>query len=207
LGSLPGRESAKNLIHIDAMGTSRLEAFSDGVIAVIITIMVLELKVPRDSTLASLRSMAPQFLSYVLSYLVVAIMWVNHHHILHAARRADARLLWSNNLLLFWMSLVPLVTAFMGNNHRDPRVVALYGVVMSLCSAAFALLRTVIAQHHTDNPELFEYHRRMRFKNLYSLFLYAVSVPLAFVDVRISFCIFAFVPLSYFLPERALAVA
>jgi uncharacterized membrane protein len=189
------------------MGTSRLEAFSDGVIAVIITIMVLELKVPRDSTLASLRSMAPQFLSYVLSYLVVAIMWVNHHHILHAARRADARLLWSNNLLLFWMSLVPLVTAFMGNNHRDPRVVALYGVVMSLCSAAFALLRTVIAQHHTDNPELFEYHRRMRFKNLYSLFLYAVSVPLAFVDVRISFCIFAFVPLSYFLPERALAVA
>jgi uncharacterized membrane protein len=189
------------------MGTNRLEAFSDGVIAVIITIMVLELKIPRDATLVSLRSLAPQFLSYILSYLVVAIMWVNHHHILHAARRADARLLWSNNFLLFWMSLVPFVTAFMGNNNRDPRAVALYGVVMSLCSVSFALLRTAIAEHHRDNPDLFRYHRRMRFKNVYSLFLYMASAPLAYVDVRISFFIFAFVALSYFLPERALAVA
>src|ERR1700684_1540143 len=116
LGPLPRRESTKNLIHIicttgDRMGTNRLEAFSDGVIAVIITIMVLELKVPRDTTLASLRVVAPQFFSYVLSFLLVAIMWVNHHHFLNAARRADGRLLWTNNLLLFWMSLVPFVTA------------------------------------------------------------------------------------------------
>ena len=107
------------------MGTGRIEAFSDGVIAVIITIMVLELKVPRDTTLTSLFTVLPQFLAYVLSFIVVAIMWVNHHHLLHAARRADARLLWSNNNLLFWMSLVPFVTAYMGNNHRDPRAVAL----------------------------------------------------------------------------------
>jgi uncharacterized membrane protein len=92
---------------MDGIGTNRLEAFSDGVIAVIITIMVLELKVPRDTTLVSLRGVLPQFLSYLLSFLVVAIMWVNHHHMLHSARRADARLLWSNNILLFWMSLVP----------------------------------------------------------------------------------------------------
>jgi uncharacterized membrane protein len=109
------------------MGTNRLEAFSDGVIAVIITIMVLQLKVPRDTTLSSLRSLAPQFLSYLLSFLVVAIMWVNHHHLLHSTRHPDARLLWSNNVLLFWMSLVPFVTAYMGNNPRDPRAVALYG--------------------------------------------------------------------------------
>jgi uncharacterized membrane protein len=187
------------------MGTNRLEAFSDGVIAVIITIMVLELKVPRDTTLTSLRSLVPQFLSYLLSFLVVAIMWVNHHHLLHVARRADARLLWSNNTLLFWMSLVPFVTAYMGNSPRDPRAVALYGVVLTLCSLSFALLRSAIVQHHHDNPELVRYHRRVQFKNLQSMFLYMASVPLAFVDVRIAFFIFAFVALSYFLPERKLA--
>src|SRR5271166_3501798 len=112
------------------MGTNRIEAFSDGVIAVIITIMVLEMKVPRDTTLTSLLGIAPQFLAYLLSFLVVAIMWVNHHHLLHAARRADARLLWSNNNLLFWMSLIPFVTAYMGDHFRDPRAVALYGVVL-----------------------------------------------------------------------------
>ena len=136
------------------MGTNRLEAFSDGVIAVIITIMVLELKVPRDTTLTSLRSLMPQFLSYLLSFMVVAIMWVNHHHMMHSARRADARLLWSNNTLLFWMSLVPFVTAYMGNNHRDPRAVALYGIVLTLCSVSFLLLRMAIIQHHLDNHEM-----------------------------------------------------
>ena len=187
------------------MGTNRLEAFSDGVIAVIITIMVLELKVPSDTTLTSLRSLAPQFLSYLLSFLVVAIMWVNHHHLLHSARRVDALLLWSNNTLLFWMSLVPFVTAYMGNNHRDPRAVALYGVVLLLCSASFQLLRSAIVQHHRGDPDLARYHRRIQFRSLYSLFLYIASVPLAFVDVRIAFFIFVFVALSYFLPEGKLA--
>jgi len=190
---------------MNGMGTNRLEAFSDGVIAVIITIMVLELKVPRDTTLVSLRGILPQFLSYLLSFLVVAIMWVNHHHMLHSARRADARLLWSNNTLLFWMSLVPFVTAYMGDHFRDPRAVALYGVVLSLCSVSFAVLRSAIVQHHRDNPDMVRYHRRVQSKNLYSMLLYMASVPLAFVDVRISFFIFVFVTLSYFLPERKLA--
>src|SRR5260370_25210803 len=103
---------------MDGISTNRLEAFSDGVIAVIITIMVLELKVPRDTTLTSLVSVLPQFLSYLLSFLVVAIMWVNHHHLLHAARHADARLLWTHNNLLFWMSLFPFVTPYIDNNYR-----------------------------------------------------------------------------------------
>jgi uncharacterized membrane protein len=190
---------------MNGIGTNRLEAFSDGVIAVIITIMVLELKPPRGTSLASLRDLAPQFLSYLLSFLVVAIMWVNHHHMLHSARRADARLLWSNNLLLFWMSLVPFVTAYMGDNFRDPRAVALYGVVLSLCSVSFAVLRSAIVQHHRDNTDMVRYHRRVQSKNLYSMGLYIASVPLAFVDVRVSFFIFVFVALSYFLPERKLA--
>jgi len=186
------------------MGTSRLEAFSDGVIAVIITIMVLELKVPSDSTLSSLRNLAPQFLSYIMSFLVVAIMWVNHHHLLHSARRVDTRLLWSNNTLLFWMSLVPFVTAYMGNHHRDPRAVALYGIVLSLCTVSFLLLHFAISQHHRDDPELVRYHRRLQFRSLYLLFLYIASAPLAFVDVRIAFFIFVFVALSYFIPDRKL---
>jgi uncharacterized membrane protein len=189
------------------MGTNRLEAFSDGVIAVIITIMVLELRVPQDATLASLRSVLPQFLSYLLSFAVVAIMWVNHHQMLHAARRADGRLLWANNLLLFWMSLVPFVTAYMGNNHRDPRAVALYGIVLSFCSVSFALLRMAIIRHHSDNPEMLRYHRHVAFKNVYSLVLYVAAVVLAYRDVRISFFIFVFVALSYFLPERTLSEA
>ena len=189
------------------MGTNRIEAFSDGVIAVIITIMVLELKVPRDTTLTSLFSIAPQFLAYLLSFVVVAIMWVNHHHLLHAARHTDARLLWANNNLLFWMSLVPFVTAYMGNNYRDPRAVALYGAILSFCGLAFALLRAVIAGHHRDNPEMHLYHRGIQRKNLFTMALYIASVPLAFIDVRISFFIFAFVAISYFLPERKLAEA
>ena len=188
------------------MGTNRLEAFSDGVIAVIITIMVLELKLPRDTTLTSLYQLLPQFLSYLLSFIVVAIMWVNHHHLIHAARHADARLLWTNNNLLFWMSLVPFVTAYMGNNHRDPRAVALYAFVLTLCALAFTFLRDAIARHHRDNDDMFQYHRRVQHKNLFSMFLYASGVPLAFVNVWISYAIFVFVALSYFLPERKLEV-
>jgi uncharacterized membrane protein len=193
------------LIEIDGMGTGRLEAFSDGVIAVIITIMVLELKLPRDTTEIALLPLLPQFLSYLLSFVVVAIMWVNHHHMLHAARHADARLLWSNNVLLFWMSLVPFVTAFMGNNPHDPRAVAFYGVVLTLCSLSFTLLRWAIMQHYRDDPEMYKYHLRTALKNVSSLILYGASIPLAFWDVRASFAIFVFVALSYFLPERKLA--
>jgi uncharacterized membrane protein len=184
------------------MGTGRLEAFSDGVIAVIITIMVLELKLPRDTDLGSLRSVIPQLLSYLLSFVVVAIMWVNHHHFLRSARRADARLLWSNNFLLFWMSLVPFVTALIGSHSHDPRSVALYGIVMCFCSIAFAMVRSAIGQHHRDNPEVLLYHRDMWRKNVYSLLLYVLAVVMAFVDVRVSYAIFVFVALSYFLPER-----
>jgi uncharacterized membrane protein len=187
------------------MGTGRIEAFSDGVIAVIITIMVLELKLPRDTTLTSLFALAPQFLAYLFSFLVVAIMWVNHHHMLRAARHADAKLLWANNNLLFWMSLVPFVTAYMGNNYRDPRAVGLYGAVLFLCGLAFTFLRSAIICHVRDDSTAVDYHRGVQRKNLLSSALYVAAIPLAFVDVRISYFIYAFVALSYFLPERKLA--
>src|ERR1700693_5846501 len=121
--------------------TNRLEAFSDGVIAIIVTIMVLELRAPSQPTLAALWKVAPVFLSYGLSFLVVAIMWVNHHHLIHAVHQVTARLLWSNLYLLFWMSLVPFVTDFIGKNYHEPMAVALYGIDLFFCATGFYLLR------------------------------------------------------------------
>jgi uncharacterized membrane protein len=187
------------------MGTNRLEAFSDGVIAIIITIMVLELQAPRDTTLAALVRVGPIFLSYALSFVVVAIMWVNHHHLMHAAKRADAALLWANNVLLFWMSLIPFVTRYLGTNPRAPFAVALYGAVLALCAAAFTWLRHIVNQGHRHDPELNEYNQRMLRKSAYSTSLYALSAPLAYVSTNLSFLIFVLIPALYFLPERKLA--
>ena len=124
------------------MGKTRLEAFSDGVIAIIITIMVLEMRAPHDADLASLRPLLPVFLSYVLSFVHVGIYWNNHHHLLHTARHVTGGILWANLHLLFWLSLVPFVTAWMGENHFEPQPVALYGVVMLMAGVAYYILTT-----------------------------------------------------------------
>ena len=184
------------------MKTSRLEAFSDGVIAVIITIMVLELKVPHVATPQALLADAPSFLVYGLSFAVVAIMWVNHHHFLAKARYADPALLWSNNNLLFWMSLIPFVTAFLGENCHQPFAVAVYGAVMALTCAAFLILQIVLTrQNHDDEARQIEF-RRLNWKSTATVLCYAASVPLAYVSVNVSFAIFVFFPLIYFWPER-----
>ena len=187
------------------MTTNRLEAFSDGVIAIIVTIMVLELRAPAQPTLAALWKVAPVFVSYGLSFLIVAIMWVNHHHLIHVARRVTARLLWSNLNLLFWMSLVPFVTDFLGKNYRQPMAVALYGLDLFSCSCAFYLLRMELARQASADPALAEYHASMQRKNAFSAALYFSSVPLAYVSIYASFFIFALIPAMYFLPEKKLA--
>jgi uncharacterized membrane protein len=187
------------------MTTSRLEAFSDGVIAVVVTIMVLEMHAPAQPTLPALLKVAPVFLSYGLSFLVVAIMWVNHHHMIHAVRQVTARLLWLNLNLLFWMSLVPFVTDFLGRNYREPMAVALYGLDLTLCSSAFYFLRAELARQHSHDFEMSEYHRGMQRKNALSLLLYLSSAVLAYVSVYLSFFIFVLIPAMYFLPEKKLA--
>jgi uncharacterized membrane protein len=187
------------------MTTSRLEAFSDGVIAIIVTIMVLELRPPAQPTLAGLLKVAPIFLSYALSFLVAAIMWVNHHHLIHAVRSVTAGLLWSNLYLLFWMSLVPFVTDFMGKNYREPMAVALYGLDLFLCSTGFYLLRLELIRQSRHDPAMTEYHEKIQRKNSFSGLLYLASVPLAYVSVYASFFIFVFIPATYFLPEKKLA--
>ena len=187
------------------MSTGRIEAFSDGVIAIIVTIMVLQLTNPAQPTLAALLKQSPIFLSYALSFLVVAIMWVNHHHLIHAVREVNARLMWSNINLLFWMSLTPFVTDFMGRNPRAPFPVSLYGLNLAMCGFAFWILRIEIARQHRHDPEMSEYHSRVQLKNLFSGFLYLSAAALAHVSIYISYFIYVLIPAIYFLPERKLA--
>ena len=189
------------------MTTSRLEAFSDGVIAIIVTIMVLELRAPSQPTWRGLMNVAPIFMSYGLSFLVVAIMWVNHHHLIHAVREVTARLLWSNLNLLFWMSLVPFVTDFVGKNYREPMAVALYGLDLALCGSAFYVLRTELVRQESRDGDMRDYHERVQRKNAFSAGLYLLSVPLAYVSIYASFFIFVLIPALYFLPEKKLATS
>ena len=184
------------------MKASRLEAFSDGVIAVIITIMVLELKVPHTGTADALLAVLPQFLVYGLSFAVVAIMWVNHHHFIEKALRADAALLWSNNILLFWMSLIPFVTGYLGENCHAPLAIAVYGGVFVFTCSAFLLLQVVLGKQDSIDAARRTEFERLNKKAILSISCYAVSVGLAFVSVYASYAIFVIIPLMYFWPER-----
>ena len=184
------------------MKTGRLEAFSDGVIAVIITIMVLELKIPHEGSLAALLAVVPSLLVYGLSFVVVAIMWVNHHHFIEKAKHADSALLWSNNLLLFWMSMIPFATGYLGANCHEPLAVAVYGGVLAVTCVAFLILQTVLARQDPDDPARQAEFDRLNWKAFLSIASYAATVGLAFVSVYAAFAIFVIVPLAYFWPDR-----
>jgi uncharacterized membrane protein len=182
------------------MHKGRLEAFSDGVMAVIITIMVLELKMPHGTDLAALRPQIPVFLSYVLSFIYVAIYWNNHHHMLQACRKVNGHVLWANMHLLFWMSLVPVVTEWMGQNHTASIPVALYGAVLLLTGIAYTILsRALIALHGTESPLAVALGRND--KGNLSLLLYAIAVGLSFIHPSIALAIYAAVALLWFAPD------
>ncbi|MEP7036940.1 MAG: TMEM175 family protein, partial [Acidobacteriota bacterium] len=153
------------------MEKTRLETFSDGVIAIIITIMVLELKVPDESIITAWRELAPKFISYVLSFLLIAIMWGNHHHVFQIVKAVDGKLMWANINLLFWMSLIPFATAYLGEHYTEPAAVALYGVVLSFSVIAFTILRSAISKQHLDNAELNKQDQYIFRKNILSNFL------------------------------------
>jgi uncharacterized membrane protein len=182
------------------MDKGRLEAFSDGVIAVIITIMVLELKVPHGADLAALRPLVPAFLSYVLSFAYVGIYWNNHHHMLQACNRVNGRILWANLYLLFWMSLVPVVTGWMGDNHNATVPVALYGAVLLMTGIAYLILsRELIALHGEKSPLALALGRDDKGK--VSLMLYVLAVGLAFLNTWVALAIYAFVALMWIAPD------
>jgi uncharacterized membrane protein len=183
------------------LGTSRLEAFSDGVLAIIITIMVLELRVPHDVTLAALEPLAPVFASYVLSFVYLGIYWNNHHHMLHVTPAIDGVALWANLHLLFWLSLVPFVTAWMGENHFAAAPTAAYGVVLLMAGVAYLILqRRLIAIQGDDSLLARAVGRDLKGK--ISAVLYTIAVPGAFVNRWISGAIYVTVALMWLVPDR-----
>src|SRR5512147_2112746 len=163
------------------MSKGRLEAFSDGVIAIIITIMVLELHVPAEATFSALRPLLPKFLSYVLSFIFLGIYWNNHHHLWQAVERVNGSILWANMHLLFWLSLIPFVTGWMGENNFSTIPVALYGLVLWLAALAYTIMVRVLLAHHGEDS-LLATAVGNDVKGLRSLYLYTAALPLAFVS-------------------------
>jgi len=178
-----------------------MEAFSDGVLAIIITIMVLEMKVPHGPDLATLQPLLPIFLSYILSFIYIGIYWNNHHHLLHATRRVGGGTLWVNLHLLFWLSLFPFVTGWMGENHFAALPSALYGAVLLMAAIAYwILVRAIIAGEGRDSLVARAIGKDT--KGLLSILLYAVAIPLAFVTPWVSQSVYVIVALMWLVPDR-----
>jgi uncharacterized membrane protein len=178
-----------------------LEAFSDGVIAILITILVLELKVPHGETWNDLRPILPTFLVYILSFVYLGIYWNNHHHMLHMASKVNGKILWANLHLLFWLSLVPFVTAWMGENHFAPVPTALYGVFLFCSGVAYKILQELLIAAEGPHSKLKSAIGRDT-KATISALLYFLAVPLAFLNRWISYAIYAFVALVWLVPDR-----
>ena len=183
------------------MHKGRLEAFSDGVIAVIITVMVLELKVPHEPSWSALRDVWPIFLTYVLSFVFLGIYWNNHHHLLHAAGRITGPTLWANLHLLFWLSLVPFVTGWMGENHFAPVPTAVYGVVLLLSGVAYLILQRAIIAAEGQTSTLAAAIGTDT-KGKMSAILYLVAIPSAFINEWIAYGIYVAVALMWLVPDR-----
>ena len=183
------------------MGKGRLEAFSDGVLAIILTIMVLELEVPHTGDFAALVPLAPKFLSYVLSFIYIGIYWNNHHHLWQAAKHVNGAILWANLHLLFWLSLIPFVTGWMGENNFATLPVAVYGGVLWLAGLAYYILvRTLIAHHGQDS--LLATAIGKDTKGLKSLYIYTAAIPLAFVASWIAALLYVAVAIMWLIPDR-----
>jgi uncharacterized membrane protein len=183
------------------MGKNRLEAFSDGVLAIIITIMVLELKVPHGSDFAALRPILPVFLSYVLSFIYIGIYWNNHHHLIKAAPRVTAAIMWANLHLLFWLSLFPFATGWMGENHFTSLPSALYGAVLLFAAIAYYILQwLIIAEAGRDSKLAYSFGRD--WKGKLSPLLYALGIGLSFFRPWMAGCIYVLVALLWLIPDR-----
>ena len=184
------------------MNKTRLEAFSDGVIAIIITIMVLELRVPHGTELATLKPLIPVFLSYVLSFIYLAIYWNNHHHMLHTSPKVNGPILWANLHLLFWLSLIPFTTGWMGENHFAVWPTALYGVVLLMAAIAYFVLQTTIIASQGKDSLLRRAVGRSDWKGRLSPILYVIAILVAFSSHWVSKAIYVIVTLMWLVPDR-----
>ncbi|TXH04044.1 MAG: DUF1211 domain-containing protein [Nevskiaceae bacterium] len=183
------------------MGKGRLEAFSDGVIAIIITIMVLEMKVPHGADLGALRELLPVFLSYVLSFIYVGIYWNNHHHLLHTVRHVTGGVLWANLHLLFWLSLMPFATGWVGENRGEPIPTAMYGGVLLMCGVAYSILVQVLLRHH-DAESTLARAIGADTKGKISVVLYAVAIVLACRYPVAADTLYVAVAMMWLIPDR-----
>ena len=182
------------------MNKTRLEAFSDGVIAILITILVLELKIPHAADWEALRPLAPVFLTYVLSFIFLGIYWNNHHHLFHTVDGVNGRILWANQHLLFWLSLIPFVTGWMGENHIAPLPTAVYGFVLLMAAVAFTILQAVLVAEQGPDSRLAA-ALGSDTKGKLSLTLYMAAIPLAFVNEWISDALYIVVALIWLVPD------
>ena len=184
------------------MTKTRLEAFSDGVFAIIVTIMVLELKVPDETELHALTEMLPKFLSYLSSFVFIGIYWGNHHHLLHTVHHVNSKIIWANMNLLFWLSLIPFVTAWFGEHPSSEIPVATYATVFLLCGISYTILQKVIEKHYTHNTKLIEALKRSGKKGLLSLVLYSTAIFFAFINPIISVLLVVVVAIMWVIPDK-----
>jgi len=189
------------------MTRSRLEAFSDGVLAIIITIMVLELKIPHDASFSALSEVFPVFISYVLSFVFIGIYWGNHHHLLHTVHHMNTKIMWANMGLLFCLSLIPFSTGWMGENHFDKIPVAVYAMNLFLCAIAFYILQKVIIYHYMHSSKLIEALKKQDRKGMISLIIYLISVPIAFFYPIISALLFVLIAIMWIIPNKSIEQA
>jgi uncharacterized membrane protein len=184
------------------MTKTRLEAFSDGVLAIIITIMVLELKIPHGDALSDLQPLVNVFISYAMSFVFIGIYWGNHHHLLHTVHNVNSKIIWANTHLLFWLSIIPFTTGWMGENHFGKMPVAVYGVNLLLCGIAFFILQKVIMSHYTHNTKLIEALKKQEKKGILSTWMYLFSIVCAFFYPFISAVLIVGVAVLWLIPDR-----
>ncbi|MEY2917200.1 MAG: hypothetical protein RIS73_914 [Bacteroidota bacterium] len=184
------------------MSKNRLEAFSDGVLAIIITIMVLELKAPHGTDWASVKPLMPVLLSYVMSFLFVSVYWGNHHHLLHLVKQFSSGIMLANLNLLFWLSLVPFATSWMGENSFASLSVAVYAVLLNICGISYTILQKSVAACHNDNQQIKLLLKRQTTKGLISVVLYTLAIPLAYFNAYISVSIFFIVSVMWLIPDK-----
>jgi uncharacterized membrane protein len=184
------------------MTKTRLEAFSDAVIAIIITIMVLELKVPHETSLDALMKLWPVFLSYAASFLLLGIYWGNHHHLIHTIKEVKGGILWANLHLLFWLSLVPFATAWMGENHFAKNTVAIYALLCDICGIAYYILLMIIKDYNRDNNALLEVLTKQSRKGMLSCILYTAAIGLSFINVWLGGALIILVAILWLMPDR-----
>lgn len=190
------------------MNKSRLEAFSDGVFAIIITIMVLELRAPESTEWAAIKPLLPKFLCYVLSFAYVAIYWGNHHHMLHTVKKINAGIMWANMNLLFWLSLVPFVTGWMGETNFERITVAIYGSLLIICGLSYTVLNSAICRTYKEQTKLTNAIAKANVKGVWSILLYGASIPIAlFVHPLISAFLFATVSVIWIIPSKEIEKA